>query len=224
MSTARRAINGLAAFLIVLALLLFVPAGTIRYWQAWVVLCLYLLAFGGMTLDLIRNAPDLLERRMKTGAGAETRPLQKVLQAINAVAFIAQPVVSALDHRYRWSRLPLAAVVAGDAAVVVGCYIIYRVFRANRHAAATVRVEEGQTLADTGPYAVVRHPMYTGGLLLIFGVSPALDSLWSLIAAGVLLITIVIRLLDEENMLVRDLPGYADYRTRVRYRLVPGIW
>jgi protein-S-isoprenylcysteine O-methyltransferase Ste14 len=215
---------GLAQFQIVMALLLFLPAGTLRYWQGWVYWSLCLLAFGGITLDLIRNAPDLLARRMKIGAQAETRSAQKTIQAITSVLFIALFLVSALDYRWNRTAVPPSIVLIGDITVVIGCGIIHRVFRANRYTAATVQVEAEQTLTDTGPYAVVRHPMYAGALLLLFGTPLALGSLKGLLVSLLLFLAIIVRLLDEERLLVQDLPGYLAYKTRVRFRLIPGIW
>ena len=207
-----------------MALILFATAGTLRYWQGWVYWGLCWLSFGAMTLDLIRHDPGLLARRMEGGSGAEIRPVQKWIQAIAGAGFLGLLIVSALDHRRGWSTLPLGAVLLGDLAVLLGCYVIHRVFRENRHAAATIRVEAGQTLTDTGPYAIVRHPMYSGALLLLFGTPPALGSARGLIVALLLLAAIVARLLDEERLLARDLPGYRDYLARVRSRLVPGLW
>ena len=222
--TARAAWLGLLRLQFVMALILFATAGTPLYWQGWVYWGLCSLSFGGITLDLIRNDPGLLARRMKGGSRAEIRPVQKLIQAIAGVAVLGLLIVSVLDHRRRWSTLPLGAVLLGDLAVVLGCYAIHRVFRANRYTAATIRVEEGQTLTDTGPYAIVRHPMYSGALLLLFGTPPALGSAWGLGVSLLLLAAIIARLLDEERLLDRELPGYADYRARVRSRLLPGLW
>jgi protein-S-isoprenylcysteine O-methyltransferase Ste14 len=222
--TARAAWTGLFWLQLVTALLIFAPAGTLRYWQGWVYLGLCFLSFGGMTLYLIRNDPELLARRMKGGSGAEIRPVQKLIQAISAVTVALLLIVSALDHSRHWSAVPLGAVLVGDLAVILGCYVIYRVFRENRYTAATIRVEPGQRLTDTGPYAVVRHPMYSGALLLLFGTPMALGSVWGLVISLMLLAAIVARLIDEEHLLSRELPGYSDYQGRVRSRLIPGIW
>ena len=222
--TARTAWLELLRFQFVMALLIFATAGTFRYWQGWVYWVLCSTSFGGMTLDLIRNDPELLARRMRGGPLAETRPVQKLIQAIAGVSAVGLLIVSGLDHRRRWSNPPLGAVLLGDLAVVLGCYVISRVFRENRYTAATIQVEAGQTLTDTGPYAIVRHPMYSGALLLLFGTPPALGSAWGIGVSLLLLAAIIARLLDEERLLARELPGYADYRARVRSRLLPGLW
>ena len=133
-------------------------------------------------------------------------------------------VVSALDHNFGWSRLPRPVELAGDALVVLGFAVMFVVFRANAFAAATVKVEADQKLVSTGPYALVRHPMYSGALLLFLGTPLALGSWIGLVPAAFLAATIVWRLIDEEAYLVRNLSGYADYRGTVRARLVPGLW
>jgi protein-S-isoprenylcysteine O-methyltransferase Ste14 len=222
--TARAAWIGLFWFQVVMALLIFAPAGTLRYWRGWVYLGLCLVAFGGITLDLVRNDPALLARRIKGGSGAEIRPVQKLIQAISGITVALLLIVSALDHARHWSAVPLGAVLVGDLAVILGCYLVDRVFRANRFTAATIRVEPEQSLIETGPYAHVLHPMYSGALLFLFGTPVALGSAWGLVLSLVLLVAIVARLIDEELLLTQELPGYLEYRGRVRFRLVPGIW
>ncbi len=222
--TARAAWFGIFWLQLIMALLIFAPAGTVRYWQGWVYWGLCLLSFGGITLDLVRNDPELLARRIKGGSGAEIRPVQKLIQAISGTTVALLLIVSVLDHSRHWSAVPLGAVLVGDLAVILGCYVIYRVFRENRFTAATIRVEPGQHLIDSGPYAIVRHPMYSGALLLLFGTPVALGSAWGLVISLILLATIMARLIDEEQLLTLELPGYPEYRGRVRFRLIPGLW
>lgn len=222
--TARAAWFGLFWLQFVMALLIFAPARNFRYWQGWVYLGVCFLSFGGITLDLIRNDPELLARRMKGGSSAEIRPAQKLIQAFSAVAVALLLIVSALDHGRHWAAVPLGAVLVGELAVILGCYVIYRVFQENRFAAATIRVEPGQSLIDTGPYSVVRHPMYSGVLLFLSGTPVALGSAWGLVCSLMLLAAIIARLIDEERLLSRELPGYPEYEGRVRFRLIPGIW
>jgi protein-S-isoprenylcysteine O-methyltransferase Ste14 len=120
--------------------------------------------------------------------------------------------------------MPAAVPYAGDALVALGLAIVWRVFRANTFTSAVVDVERAQTVVSTGPYAIVRHPMYAGALLMLAGTPPALGSWWGLVAVAVLGAVVVARLLDEEGVLGRDLAGYDAYRARVRYRLIPGVW
>jgi protein-S-isoprenylcysteine O-methyltransferase Ste14 len=220
----RRAWGRLIRFQLLTLLPIFGPAETLRYWQGWVYWAICSLCFGWMTLDVIRTDLGLLVRRMRGGASSEVRLPQKIIHGFLIFAFITLLVVSSLDWRRGWSQVSVPVVLAGDLAIVLGCYVIHRVFRANRFAAATVRVEKGQSVIDSGPYAVVRHPMYAGSLGYLFGTPLALGSAWGLLISLVILTSIIVRLLDEENVLIRELAGYADYRRRVRFRLVPGIW
>lgn len=209
---------------VVLAIVLFLCAGTIRYWQGWVYLLLLFLMAAGITVDLMRRDPALLERRMKGGPTAEPRPLQRFLVLGASVGFFGLIVISALDFRYQWSIVPLAAVVTGDVLFVVGCLLIARVYRENTFASATIGIAEGQRVISSGPYAIVRHPLYASALVYLAATPLALGSYWGLLALVFMLPFLVLRLVDEEHLLVRELPGYADYRRQVRYRLVPFLW
>ena len=215
------ALTGLA---IVMALLLFVPAGTVRYWQGWVYLAIFIGASGLTTLYLLRKDRALLERRMRGGPTAEKRPAQKLIMVFTSIGFIALLVVPALDRRFGWSTVPLAAVVAGDALVAIGFYFISRVYRENTFTAATIQIAENQTVISTGPYAIVRHPMYASGLLYFFGTPLALGSYWGFVPLAATLPFLIWRLLDEERFLAKNLRGYAEYQRRVRHRLVPFVW
>jgi len=209
---------------VILTMVLFGCAGTIRYWQGWVFLLLLFLMSSGITVDLMRRDPALLERRMKGGPTAEPRPLQRFLMLGASVGFFGLIVIPALDFRYGWSIVPLAAVILGDMLFVVGFLLIARVFRENTFTSATVGLAEEQRVISSGPYAIVRHPMYASALIYLLGTPLALGSYWGLLALVFMLPFLVWRLVDEEHLLVRELPGYADYRRRVRYRLVPFVW
>ncbi|HUK62732.1 MAG TPA: isoprenylcysteine carboxylmethyltransferase family protein, partial [Dongiaceae bacterium] len=203
---------------------LFVPAGTVRWWQAWV----YLVAFFGpstlITVRLMSEDRALLERRMSGGPMAERRPAQRIIMGFASLAFIGLLVVPGFDHRFGWSHVPLAAAIMGDALVIIGFAAIARVYRENSYTSATIDVMAGQTVISTGPYAIVRHPMYASASLYVLGTPLALGSWWGLVPVAVMVPFLIWRLLDEERLLVRDLRGYADYRRRVRFRLVPHVW
>jgi len=178
-----------------------------------------------VTLWLMKHDPKLLERRVNAGPGAEKEKSQQVIQAIASVAFVAIFVVSALDHRFRWSGpLPLAATLAGLALVAIGLYIVFLTFKENSFTSAIIEVGAEQKLVETGPYARVRHPMYLGAFIMLLGVPPALDSWWGELAVLPLILAIIVRLLEEERFLVKNLPGYVEYQKKVRWRLVPGVW
>jgi len=211
----------LAAFM---GALIFGLAGTLRYWQAWVYLVLFFGLSGLLTADLLRRDPALLERRMKGGPQAERRPAQQIIMVGASLAFLSLLAVPALDYRFHWSSLPVAGIVLGNVLFAIGFLFVGRVYRENTYTSATIEIHEGQRVIDTGPYAIVRHPMYSGALLYMLGTPLALGSYWGLLGFVLMLLVIVWRLQDEEEMLARELPGYAEYRTRVRWRLLPGVW
>ncbi len=220
----RQASAGLGFLLAVLGVALFVPAGTVAYWQAWAFLAVFAAATAAITADLARRDPALLERRVKAGPVAEKSRVQQAIQSVASLAFLATFVIAGLDHRAGSSRVPNAVSIAGDVLVALGLWIVFRVFRANTFTSAIIDVEREQQLVSTGPYAHVRHPMYAGALLMMAVTPLALGSWWALPAVAALAAAIVVRLVDEERVLAARLAGYADYRGRVRYRLVPRVW
>ena len=165
--------------------------------------------------------PKLLERRMKVGPAAETRIAQKIVVVLAFIFFASLVVVPALDHRFGWSRTPTSVVILGNVLVVLSYVGFYRVFRENTYGAATIRVDEEQQVISTGPYAIVRHPRYSAGLLMSVGVPLALGSWLGLIALPPGFLVLAWRLLDEETFLRRNLPGYTEYTRTVRWRLIP---
>jgi protein-S-isoprenylcysteine O-methyltransferase Ste14 len=207
-----------------MGLLLFVPAGTVHYGQAWVYLSIFTGASVLTTLYLMRTDPALLERRMRGGPTAEKRPAQKFIMLCTSIGFMALLIVPALDHRFGWSTVPLGEVVAGDVLVAVGFYLICFVYRENTFTSATIEVAENQKVISTGPYAIVRHPMYASASLYLLGTPLALGSYWGLVPIAAMIPFLIWRLFDEERFLARNLPGYAEYETRVRHRLVPFVW
>jgi protein-S-isoprenylcysteine O-methyltransferase Ste14 len=215
-------VSGLA-LLILLGLLLFVPAGTLNYWQAWV---LVILAISTRIFSayLLRVNPAVLERRMRGGPKAETRPAQKVAMAGLWLSLAAMFVVSALDHRFGWSPVPTLISLVGDVLVAIGLGVAMLVVLQNSYAAATVQVESGQKLVCTGLYGLVRHPMYGGNVIMMVGIPLALGSYWGLVFVIPGLSGLAFRIRDEEKLLKQDLDGYREYAQEVRYRLVPGIW
>jgi protein-S-isoprenylcysteine O-methyltransferase Ste14 len=208
----------------VMGLLLFVPAGTVHYWQAWVYLSIFTGASLLITLYLMKKDPALLERRMSGGPTAEKQPAQKVIMTGTSLGFIALLVVPTLDYRFRWSAVPLGGVVAGDVLVAMGFYLIFLVYRENTYTSATIEVTEGQKVISTGPYAIVRHPMYASASLYLLGTPLALGSWWGFAPIAAMMPFLIWRLIDEERFLAKNLPGYTEYQKRVRYRLVPFVW
>jgi protein-S-isoprenylcysteine O-methyltransferase Ste14 len=219
-----RAWFSLAVVVLAMGLLVFVPAGTLSYWQAWVYLSIFTGASILTTLYLIRHDPALLERRMKGGPMAERQPTQKLIMLGASVGFVGLLVVPALDVRFGWSAMSSGVVLLGDALLIAGFYFIWIVYRENTFTSATIEVAKDQKVVSTGPYAVVRHPMYAGGLLYLLGTPLALGSYWGLVVFGAVVPLLLWRLFDEERFLSRNLPGYTEYRKRVRHRLVPFVW
>jgi protein-S-isoprenylcysteine O-methyltransferase Ste14 len=211
---------GLAAF----GLMLFLPAGTFQYWQAWVFLAVFALSTWIPSVYLMRTNPAALERRMHVGPLAETRTLQRIVIAVVFICFPAMFVVSAFDHRFGWSPVPATVCLIGDVLVAIGLGIAMLVVIQNGYAAANVTVEAEQKVVSTGLYGLVRHPMYTGNVILMIGVPLALGSYWGLVFVVPSLIVLVLRIGDEEQLLGQELNGYREYAQQVHYRLVPYVW
>ncbi|MGH9207106.1 MAG: methyltransferase family protein [Acidimicrobiales bacterium] len=214
------AVLGLLAF----GLMLFLPAGTFHYWQAWLFLAVFALVTWIPSVYLIRTNPAALERRMRPGPFAETRMVQKVIISVVFVAFMAMFAVSALDHRFGWSPVPATVSLVGDVLVAIGLGLAMAVIIQNSYAAANVTVEADQKLVSTGLYGIVRHPMYTGNVVMMVGVPLALGSYWGLLFLIPGLIVLAVRIRDEEELLGQELDGYSEYTQRVQYRLAPYVW
>jgi protein-S-isoprenylcysteine O-methyltransferase Ste14 len=220
----KKALTGLVKFQMFLALLLFLPACSLRYWEAWTYWSLFSVSVLIITVYFLRNDPRLIERRLEVGPRAEPSRTQRIIQSVASVLFVALFVVSGLDRRFHGSRLPIPVVLAADGLVLLAFLFVFLVFRENRHTAGIVKVDKNQPVISTGPYRLVRHPMYAASLLLFLSTPLAPGSLWALIVALLLCGLIVVRLLDEERFLSANLPGYDAYRRRVRRRLIPMIW
>jgi protein-S-isoprenylcysteine O-methyltransferase Ste14 len=223
-SLRKKAFGGLAVLLLVMASLVFAAAGTLRYWQAWTFLAAYFAASLAITLDLIRNDPALLARRMSGGPFAEKEPAQKLIMSATSLGFIGLLVLPAIDHRLGWSDLPGWAAIAGDVIMLLGWLGIFFVFRENSFASAVIESAADQRVISSGPYAWVRHPMYAAALVMLVGMPLALGSAWGVLLVLALVPLLIWRLMDEERFLVNHLPGYREYQGRVRYRLLPLIW
>lgn len=224
MNTAGKGLVSAALGMVAFGLLLFLPAGTMQYWQGWVFLAVFTLTSAIPGAYLLRTNPAALERRMRAGPLAETRTVQRIIITVVFIAFPAMFVVSALDHRFGWSPVPTAVSLVGDALVAIGLGSAMVVIIQNGYAAANVTVEAEQTVASTGLYGLVRHPMYTGNVILMIGIPLALGSYWGLLFVVPGLVVLVLRIRDEEELLTQELAGYREYTQQVRYRLVPYLW
>lgn len=219
-----RGFIGLVTLFLVMAALVFGAAGTLHFWQGWTFLTCYFAASIAITLYLARRDPALLERRMRGGPWAETEPRQKIIMSVASAGFIALLVVPGLDHRYGWSAMSAAGAIAGDVVMLIGWAGILRVFQENSFTASTIELAADQRVISTGPYAIVRHPMYAAALVMLLGIPISLGSWWGALIVVALVPVLIWRLLDEERFLARNLSGYTDYQDRVRYRLVPRVW
>src|ERR1700723_4232211 len=209
---------------LVMAALQFVPPWTLDYWQAWTFLAVYFAASAAITLYLMKKDPQLLARRMSGGPAAEKLPAQKIIMSLTSLGFIGLLVVPALDRRFAWSQMPPWAALAGDVLVGLGFLGVFYVFRENSFSSATIELAADQRVISTGPYAVVRHPMYAAALVMLLGIPIALGSWWGVLVFVAILPALLWRLFDEEKFLAKNLPGYRDYQSRVRYRLIPWLW
>ena len=220
-------VKGLSSviFLVVgLGVLIFLPAWTFNYWQAWVFIVVFMITISVFGVYFSIKDPALMERRKQAGPAAEQSTLQKIVATIAFTGLFAVLVLPALDHRFGWSSVPPLVSWIGDALLVLSFIMFYFVFRANSYGASNIRVEQNQQVISTGPYALVRHPMYDGALVMVVGISLALGSWWALALLLITIPVLVIRILDEEKVLAKDLPGYTEYEQKVRYRLMPYLW
>jgi protein-S-isoprenylcysteine O-methyltransferase Ste14 len=209
---------------IALGVLLFLPTWTLNYWQAWVFIVVFMTSANAIGVYLSINDPELLERRKKGGPAAETKMAQKIIISFAITGFLGLMVFCAFDHRFGWSPVPPYVSLVGDLLIALGLLIDFFVFRENSYGGSTVEIFEGQKVISTGPYAHVRHPMYVGVLVMVIGVPLALGSWWGLAILALTIPVLIWRILDEEELLKQDLPGYIEYMQKVRHRLVPYLW
>ena len=220
----KRAARSLLFLFLAVSALLFLPAWTVYYWQAWVYLIVFFIASVLTTAYLLKHDPALLKRRLSGGPVAEKEKTQKIIMLFASIAFTALLAVPALDRRFGWSAPPSYVAIGGDVLVAIGFYIIFLVYKENTFTSATIEIAEDHKVISTGPYALVRHPMYAGAFLYLLGTPLALGSYWGLLALAAMTIFLIWRLFDEEEFLAKNLPGYSEYRSKVRFRLLPFVW
>jgi protein-S-isoprenylcysteine O-methyltransferase Ste14 len=218
--TTRLLLRSLFAVIFVAALL-FLPAGSLRYWQGWVFMAILFLPMLITSPYFLKRDPQLVERRLRTEE--KTSEQKTIIRWAQFVAF-GSAAIPGLDFRFGWSRVPLWLTILSQLFVFVGYLITLWVMKENSFASRTVQIDEGQRVISTGPYRLVRHPMYFGAVLMLLFAAPALGSWWALPGFLLVIPLIVLRLLHEEKMLRRDLPGYSDYCLRTRSHLLPLLW
>jgi protein-S-isoprenylcysteine O-methyltransferase Ste14 len=215
---------GFAFLLTCLALALFLAAGTIYFWQAWV----FLGVFAGCTIlitaYLIKYDQRLLAGRVRATPMAETQKSQQVIQSLASIFFIGVFIAAGLDERFHWSNVPAGVSILSEGLVILGFIIVFLVFRENSFTSGTIEVADEQRVVTSGPYSLVRHPMYAGAILLLIFTPPALGSWAALPFVLPLILVVAARLTEEEKFLGENLAGYEEYRRKVHYRLIPFVW
>jgi protein-S-isoprenylcysteine O-methyltransferase Ste14 len=197
------------------------PAWTMVYWQGWLFLAFLFIPILLVGLYMLKFKRSLLEKRINA---REKRKPQKLIQSVNTLLFIIAMVIPGFDHRFGWSHIPAWLVLASDVMMLSGYVLFIRTMLYNEYASRTIEIQKDQKLISTGPYAVVRHPMYAAGLLMYIFMPLALGSVWAYIPLAFFPLMLAFRLLDEEKALIKDLEGYKQYMKKVKYRLVPWVW
>ena len=217
-------LNALTKFIIgllMVALLLFLPAGTIRYPGGLLFLCLLFVPMLILGIIMLARARDLLRKRLDV---KEKQGTQKGVVAVMGLIFLGGFILAGLDFRFGWSKVPLPVVIVASVLFLVGYALYAEVMRENAYLSRTVKVEEGQTVISTGLYAVVRHPMYTASTVMFLALPLILGSWYALIPFALYPVIMVVRIRGEEKLLTAELAGYAEYKKKVKYRMFPFIW
>ena len=220
-SLAGRLILRTVISVVIVAAFLFVPAGSVRYWQGWAFMALWFLPMVIVSPYFLKNDPQLVERRLQTKE--KSKEQKTIIRLAQPIVFL-NLLVPGLDYRFGWSRVPLWLTIVSEALVVAGYVITFWVMKENSFASRTIQVVEGQKVITTGPYRLVRHPMYFGAVLMLLFTPMALGSWWALPGFVVVGVLIVVRLLNEEKVLKGELAGYSEYCAQTRYRLIPLVW
>lgn len=207
--------------LAIMALLLFLPAGTWHYWHAWLLLALLFVPMVCMGIVMLIFSPELLSKRLNNKEKEQT---QKHVVALSGLMFIAGFMLCGFDYRFVWSQVPVWVVVVASLLFLLGYMLYAEVLRENAYLSRTIEVQDDQQLIDTGLYSIVRHPMYTATLLMFLSMPLVLGSWWALLIFSIYPILIIKRIQNEEQVLAKGLKGYVDYQQRVRWRLMPWVW
>ncbi len=207
--------------LIIVFLLLFIPAGTLKYWNGWLFICALFIPVIFVISYLIKNDPELLKKRMSSKE--KERP-QKILIKLSFIPFLISFIIPGLDYRYGWSGVPLWLVITALVIMLSSYAAIILVFKQNSYASRIIEVQQGQKVIDYGLYSIVRHPMYSASIMLYLGIPIVLGSYYSLIPILFFIPIFYFRIKNEEEVLIKGLDGYADYIKKVKYRLIPFVW
>ncbi|GAK53433.1 isoprenylcysteine carboxyl methyltransferase [Candidatus Moduliflexus flocculans] len=205
----------------VLLLILFLPAGTFAYWEAWIYLTILLIPMSIVMFYFLKKAPEFLARRMKF---KEKEVEQKLIIKLSFIPFLLAFILPGIDKRLGWSNVPITIIVIAEILVFLGYIFVFLVFKENQFASRVIEVAKGQIVIQSGPYRLVRHPMYMGSIVMYIASPLALGSYWAIIPAIFIIPIFIARIINEESVLTKELEGYSDYKLKTRYRLIPGIW
>ena len=217
----KKIITKFAMLPIFLGIFLFFPAGSFKFWEAWIYCAVLFLPMVFLVTYFLKKNPDLLERRSRW---REKEKEQRVIIMLSSIIFLIGFIIPGLDYRFNWSEVPAYLVIMADTFVFLGYFIFFLVLKENSYASRIIEIKKGQKVISTGPYAVVRHPMYSGVMLMFLATPIALGSFWALIPFLSLPILLVFRILNEERVLLKEFAGYKEYYQKVRYRLIPFIY
>lgn len=206
---------------VMVGLFLFLPAGSLLFWEGWIYSVALFIPLVTTMLYLVKNDPGLLERRLRFG---EKVARQKMIVRLSQLPFTIGFLIPGFDDRFHWSDISPVLVVIANILVFLGYWWVYLVFRENSYTSRIIAVEKGQKVISTGPYAIVRHPMYLGMMIMYLFTPVALGSWWAMIVFIFIPVVFIFRILNEEDILRKDLPGYQEYCLKVRYRIIPYIW
>lgn len=207
--------------IILLGLIFFLPAGSLKFWEAWVYFGILFIPMIFVLIYLLKKDPELLERRMKM---KEKEEPQKVFIKLSLLVFFIAFIIPGFDYRFEWSNVLFIVVIIADLFIFIGYLLFFLVLKENTYASRIIEVEKGQKVISTGPYAIIRHPMYVA-VLMMYVLSPlALGSYWAILAILPLPVLVIFRIKNEEKILIDKLPGYREYTQKVKYRLIPYIW
>lgn len=206
---------------LILAVMFFWPAGTLQYWPGWAVIIELMVPMFFVALYFLKRSPEFLERRLLM---KEKEPEQKAITKLATFLFSVGFLVPGFDFRFGWSHVPLWLIILANVIVLLSYYLVFLSFKENEFGGRTVEIFSGQRVIDTGPYAIIRHPMYAGMIPLYLAIPLALGSYWAILFMVPVCISMIYRLLNEEKILSRELPGYKEYCEKVHYHLIPYIW
>ena len=220
-SLIRKIIIRFSLFPIIFGLIILISAGTFNYWQAYLYLSILMVPMAFVVVYFLKNDPKFLERRTRA---KEKEKEQLVIQIVFSLIFLSGFILPGLDKRFGWSDVSSVLVIIADAVIFLGYILVFSVFRQNSYASRIVEVEKDQKIITTGLYSIVRHPMYIGVIVMYVPTPLALGSYWGLIPMATIPLALMFRILNEEKVLRKDLPGYTEYCQKTRYRLIPFIW